>query len=74
MERRAINDNDLQNVVGGKLEWGNGDVYTAGQPDLLYHYNDYPACVAYIKANWPGGAHGLKTLKMLEEAGLVWKG
>ena len=72
-DRVEVNANELENVVGGALCWGGGDVYPQDDPGAVYHYNDYDACADYIKRHWPGGKQNEDTLKMLEEAGLVWK-
>lgn len=71
--RVNLNDAELENVVGGALRWCDGNVYPKDNPSAVYHYSDYTDCMKYIKENWPGGAHNEDTLKMLEEAGLVWK-
>ncbi|MBR3158563.1 MAG: hypothetical protein IKF14_05605 [Atopobiaceae bacterium] len=72
-ERVQLENQDLENVVGGALRWkGDGTVYPKDNPNAVYHYNDYAACLAYIKTNWSGGAQNEDTLKMLKEAGLVW--
>lgn len=72
-DRIAINNEDqLEDVVGGALKWSGGKVWPKDKPDVVYHYSDYTACMAYIKAHWPGGAHNEDTLKMLKDAKLVW--
>ena len=72
-DRINLNDAELEDVVGGALKWSGGNVYPKDDPSKVYHYTDYVACMSYIKANWPGGAHGEATLQMLEAAGLVWR-
>lgn len=72
-DRIEIDANKLDDVVGGALKWGGGNVYPKDDPSAVYHYNNYPACMAYIKEHWPGGAHNEDTLIMLKDAGLVWK-
>lgn len=72
-DRIELNNEQLDDVVGGALTWKGGNVYPKDDPSAVYHYSDYTACMAYIKANWPGGAHNEETLKMLKAAGLVWQ-
>lgn len=71
-DRINLNDDALENVVGGALIWKKGKVYPKDNPDAVYHYSDLDACTAYIKKNWKGGAQTEETLKMLKAAGLVW--
>ena len=68
-----INGSAEEQVVGGALQWGGGDVYPVDDPSAVYHYNDYDSCADYIKRHWPGGPQTEATLIMLMEAGLVWK-
>ena len=71
--RKEVNFEDLNNVVGGALRWkGDGTVYPKDNPDAVYHYSDYGECLAFIKLNWHGGAQNEDTLKMLKAAHLVW--
>ena len=71
-DRINLNDEALENVVGGALVWKKGNVYPKDNPNAVYHYSDLNACVEYIKNNWQGGAQNEDTLKMLKAAGLVW--
>lgn len=72
-DRIEINTPDLEDVVGGALVWTKNGVYPKDNPDAIYQFKDYSACIDYIKKNWKGGAQTEETLKMLEAAGLVWK-
>lgn len=71
-DRININEDALEDVVGGALVWKRDTVSPKGKPEIVYHYSDLDACVNYIKKNWKGGAQNEETLKMLQAAGLVW--
>ncbi len=70
--RMEVNENELENIVGGALVWEKGIVYPKDNPSAVYHWSDYEACTDYIKENWHGGAQTEETLIMLKNAGLVW--
>ena len=72
-DRIEINEEALEDVVGGALVWKKGTVYPKDNPDAVYKYSDLNACMNYIRNNWKGGAQTEKTLQMLQAAGLVWK-
>ena len=71
-DRINLNEEALEDVVGGALVWKKDTVYPKDNPNAVYHYSDLNACVNYIKSNWKGGAQTEETLKMLQAAGLVW--
>lgn len=71
-DRIEINEEALEDVVGGALVWTKGIVYPKDNPNAQYHFSDYAACRDYIQKNWKGGAQTEETLKMLKAAGLVW--
>lgn len=73
VDRVEINMNDAEDVVGGALCWGGGNVYPQNDPSAVYHYADYDDCADYIKRHWKGGPQTEETLIMLMDAGLVWK-
>ena len=74
MSKRAeLNDNLLDDVVGGALRWQGGKVWPKDNPTHIYTFDDYEAATDYIKNNWPGGTHNEDTLIWLEAAGLVQK-
>lgn len=70
--RIEINEEALDDVVGGALVWSKDGVYPKDNPSAVYHFSDYKACTDYIKKNWKGGPQTEETLKMLKAAGLVW--
>lgn len=72
-KRVALNEVELDSVVGGALVWNGGVVYPKDNPDAKYSFKDYSECRAHIKKYWPGGVQNEDTLKMLEDAGLVTK-
>ena len=72
-KRVALNEVELDSVVGGALIWDAGVVYPKDNPDAKYSFKKYSECRDYIKKYWPGGVQNEATLKMLEEAGLVTK-
>ncbi len=71
-DRFELNEESLDNVVGGALVWAKGTVSPKDNPSAVYHYSDFNACIQYIQKNWKGGAQTEETLKMLKAAGLVW--
>lgn len=71
-DRMEINDAALDDVVGGALVWSKDGVYPKENPNAVYHFSDFNACIQYIQKNWKGGAQTEETLKMLQAAGLVW--
>lgn len=72
-DRIEVNGPELEDVIGGALVWTKGIVYPKDNPNAQYHFDNYPACRDYIQKYWKGGAQTEETLKMLEEAKLVWK-
>ena len=72
-KRELIDENALEDVVGGALRWQGGKVYPKDNPSHIYTYTNYEDCTDYIKNNWPGGTHNEDTLKWLEAAGKVTK-
>lgn len=71
--RVELNEQAMQDVVGGALVWGAEGVYAKDNPDIIFQFGDYKACRDYIQKHWRGGAQTLATLEMLEDAGLVWR-
>ncbi len=71
-DRINLNEEALDNVVGGALVWKKDTVYPKDNPNAVYHYSDLSACTSYIQKNWHGGAQTEETLLMLKAAGLVW--
>lgn len=72
-DRIEVSGQDLENVVGGALVWEKGIVYPKDNPDAVYHYSSFNDCIAYITKYWKGGAQTEETLKMLQDAKLVWQ-
>ena len=72
-ERKELNEEMLDDVVGGKLRWQGGYVFPVKDPSHKYRFTDYEKCTDYIKNNWPGGEHNESTLQWLEAAGYVTK-
>lgn len=72
-KRVALNETELDSVVGGALIWDAGVVYPKDNPEAKYSFTKYSECRDYIKQNWPGGVQNEDTLKMLEAAGLITK-
>ena len=72
-KRVEIDENILDDVVGGALVWDNGVVYPLGNPDCKYSFANYDDCRNYIKNNWTGGPQNEDALMALEAAGLIYK-
>lgn len=72
-DKVLINEDLLDEVVGGKLRWQGGYVFPVNDPTHRYRFYDYEGCTDYIKNNWPGGEHNESTLEWLEAAGYVQK-
>ena len=71
-DRIELNEQDMENVIGGILKWKGGVVYAKDNPNAKYTFTDYTACQQWILANW-NSAQTEDCLKALEAAGLVHK-
>lgn len=71
--RIELDENNVDEVVGGALVWDGGVVFPLSNPDCKYAFNSYDDCREFIKNNWTGGPQNEDALMMLEAAGLVYK-
>ena len=69
-ERIELNNQEMEDVIGGILKWKGGEVWPKDNPSAVYYYNDYYECIAWIQKNWTG-KQDENTLIALEAAGLV---
>ena len=70
-DRIELNEQQVEDVVGGALVWQGGEVWPKDDPSKVYHYTDYNACVAWLQKNW-SGKQNESTLEALKAAGLVY--
>lgn len=70
-ERIKIDDQAVENVLGGALRWtSDGIVYPKDNPDVQFSYADFDACRAWLVTNW-SGIQNEDCLIAMEAAGLV---
>ena len=71
MERKELNRQQLNEVVGGSLTWeDNGTVHVKNNPQGIYQYTDYYECAAWLMENW-GGVQNEACLEAMAAAGLI---
>ena len=71
-DRFEINENDLEEVVGGSLIWGKQGVYCKENPTVTYSFGKYSECRTWIQENWKGKPQDNSLLEALAAAGLIW--
>ncbi len=70
-DRIELNDNEMEDVVGGVLRWKNGEVWVKTNPDCKYRYADYNACKAWLVTHW-NGTQDESCLAAMAAEGLVF--
>ena len=69
--RRELNEQEMNGVVGGVLRWTeDGIVYPKDDPSVQFTYTDYYDCQAWLVKNW-NRAQNEDALIAMEAAGLV---
>lgn len=71
-ERIELNDQEIEDVVGGILKWKAGKVYAKDNPSAVYTFTNYTACQQWIIENW-NKPQTEACLREMERAGLVHK-
>ena len=70
-ERFEINEEALEDVVGGSLIWSKKGVYCKEEPTITYSFSKYSECKDWIQNNWKGKPQDNSCLKALCAAGLI---
>jgi len=70
-DRVEITGAELEDVVGGALRWAGGMVWNKANPTVRYGYDNYEACLQWLRANWGGQVQDDAALQALLNAGLI---
>jgi len=71
-DRIMIEEDDLNNVVGGSLLWTREGVYCKENPGKVYSFaGNYAACRLWIQQNWLNKPHDNALLEALAGEGLI---
>lgn len=70
-DRIELNNNELEDVVGGALRWSGGKVWWKNDSSVKYRFDNYEACLQWLRQNWGGQVQDASALRALENAGLI---